>query len=156
VLYPKRSFSVKHINSFFVEIIIVMFFFLISSAIIIQIFAKAHQQNLKTDELNQAVLSAQSICENFSSNGDIEKTLTDLYGENARAYISSNNVNLPLDNNWFLSAVDSKYYLKIYLEEKPSPAGLLTFANVTIFSGDDLLVEVDTSSYSSKKGDING
>lgn len=60
----------KPMNLFFIEIIIALLFFSISGAVIMKVFAAADAKTRKSELLEEVVITAQSIAEIFSTDGD--------------------------------------------------------------------------------------
>lgn len=152
----KKHFPIKHINSFFIEIIIVTFFFIISSAINVMVIAKAFEQKKDTEKLNNAVLKAQSICEVFSTTAELENTLELLYGNDSNSFINDDNASIPFDSDWEISASNTKYIIDIHINNNVSSAGNLVYAEVNVLEDTDVLFSVTTSAYISEKEDLNG
>ncbi len=149
----KRVTSFKSVNSFFIEIIIVIFFFTISSAVIIQIFACAYQRNNQTDTLNTSILKTQTVCESFSSSGDINSALRGLFGESADTYLSDKSISIPINDKWEVTP-NGNFIFTVSLSQKPCPAGNMIMAKFTVIENSKILYEATSSIYNPLKGGV--
>ncbi|MFA5657953.1 MAG: hypothetical protein WC900_01570 [Oscillospiraceae bacterium] len=149
MLKVNRRFAIRHLNSFFQEIIIVILFFSLSCAIIVQVFAKAYITNLETEEHNGAVLAASSFCEVFSVRGSLSGTVELLYGGDAVKFIYEDSVKIPLDENFCFSQSGS-YYLTATTRAAYRESGNVVYADLVIFKENESLFEVTTSAYQAK------
>lgn len=150
MLKVKPATSIRHINSFFIEIIIVIFFFMISSTVIIQVFGRAQQQNIEAEKLNSAILKAQSLSESFSQNGDIKLSLESLFNKSVDKYVSGSQFAVPLDKNWCVSS-SAEYTVNVSVSSDTNPAGVLKTAKFTISDSKKTLYEVTSCKYSPQK-----
>ena len=151
MLELKDKNSVRHVNSFFVEIIMVIFFFSISCAILIQVFAKAFEQIIESEKINSAMLKGQAINELFSSSGDIEYTLTTLFGSQAVPKTDDNLIILSFDKDWNLTDENTFYTLMITFETKDTSAGELSVATIEIINKSNSLYLIKSSAYTSSE-----
>ena len=62
----------KPMNLFFIEIIIALLFFSISGAVIMKVFAAADAKTRRSGLLEETVITAQSIAELYSCDGDAD------------------------------------------------------------------------------------
>lgn len=70
----------RPMNLFFIEIIIALLFFSISGAVIMKVFAVADGKTRKSALLEEVILTAQSIAELYSSDGDAEAAVREAAG----------------------------------------------------------------------------
>lgn len=61
----------RPINLFFTEMIIVLLFFSISGAVILKVFAAAELKSQQSARLERVMITAQSIAEAYSADGDL-------------------------------------------------------------------------------------
>ncbi len=71
----------RPINLFFIEIIIALLFFSISGAVIMKVFAVADSKTRKSAILEETVITAQSIAELYSRNGDADAAVRSAVGD---------------------------------------------------------------------------
>ena len=83
----------KPVNLFFIEIIIALLFFSISGAVIMKVFAVADAKTRKSALLEEVVITAQSIAELYSCDGDADKAVKEAVGISVYEDLSA----VPLD-----------------------------------------------------------
>lgn len=147
MLQLKDKTSVRHVNSFFIEIILVVFFFSIACAILIQVYAKAFEQNLEAEKINSATLKGQSISEVFSSSGDVKKTLTTVFGDKKYTSTLDDTFKLNFDKDWNLSTNNIYYCVIIKTTTNSTSSGKLSIANIEILNKSEPLFSITSSSY---------
>ncbi len=146
VFNSKPSF--RHLNSFFVEIILVVLFFAFSCAILIKVFANSYVQNKNADNINMAVITAQSFDNMFSSNGDLTKTVESMYGKSAAECVNNDYVVLFLDSQGKYSGQSGVFKIVISCnEDVNNKAGVIKSADISVLSDDGELVRLTSSVY---------
>ena len=91
----------KPVNLFFIEIIISLLFFSISGAVIMKVFAAADAKTRRSGLLEEVVITAQSIAELYSCDGDAEAAVKDATGVTGYDALSA----VPLDDGKVILSV---------------------------------------------------
>lgn len=119
---------------FLIELIISIFFFIVASAIVIQLFAKAHFISTNAIEINHSLFHTQNISEIFlGNNGDFQNLKTEyaeiLVGTNIYN-ISDNEMVILFDKKWNPTTDNStaKYMLYV-INDNPTD----NFSEINIF-----------------------
>lgn len=100
-----HSVKRKPLNLFFIEIIISLLFFSISGAVIMKVFAVADAKTRTSSLLEEVVITAQSIAELYSCNGDADAAVREAAGVTGYEDLSA----VPLDGGRvILSASESR------------------------------------------------
>lgn len=153
MLKMKEKTSVKHLNSFFVEIILVILFFSLACAILVQVFGKAYSNHNEANYINSATIKGQSISETFASNGSVEKTISKFFGNDFPVDSSDNTFILNFDSEWKNTNKNIFYIIKITPSTESSSAGNLNIAKIEIYNKDKLIFSTQASKYiPSKEG----
>ena len=147
MLKLKNSSSSRQISSFFIEIILVVLFFAISCSILVKVYAKAYEQNTKTNQINSATLNGQNLSQSFSGCGDIKLSLENVFGEDFSANIKDDTATLNFDNDWNISDFNAKYSLTINTSSKEYFSGVLKVANIDISYNDESIFSTTSSRY---------
>lgn len=147
MLKMKEKTSVKHLNSFFVEIILVVLFFSIACAILVQVFGKAYSNHNDANYINSATIKGQSISETFASNGSVEKSISKVFGSDFPVDISDNTYTLNFDDDWKNTSKNIFYTIKITPSTESSSAGNLNIAKIEIYNKNELLFSTQASKY---------
>ena len=109
----KNEHSRRPMNLFFIEIIIALLFFSISGAVIMKVFAAADSKTRKSALLEEVVITAQSIAELYSCDGDAEAAVRETVGSAGNIDLSA----VPLKDN--------RVMLSVSEQREPSGAGEL-------------------------------
>ena len=110
-MQPSRRSSL-----FLLELMIAILLFILSAAICIQVFVKAHTIEVKSTNLNEAVLASESVAEIFRSDEDFEMLLSDTLQADK---LADDRFQIYYDKNWEItSASDSAYVLEVTLSEE--------------------------------------
>lgn len=147
MLELKDKTSVRHISSFFLEIILVVFFFAISCAILIQVFGKAYNQNAQADKINTAVVKGQTFNEYFSTDGDLKKAISGAFGEKSADKLNDTSIELSFDNDWNITSDNAFYKVTIKENYEKIDSGTLSYADIKIENKDKTLFSTVSSSY---------
>lgn len=137
--------SARHISSFFIEIILVLLFFSIACAILVQVFAKAYNQNREADRLNRAVMSATAFCELYSDTADIDNASEKVFNASPDG---NGNITIPCNNK-----NNGKNPDRVMITEHTddSETGTLSTATIKLFYKDKTLCEMHSSCYIKKE-----
>ncbi len=110
-MQPSRRSSL-----FLLELMIAILLFILSAAICIQVFVKAHTIEVKSTNLNEAVLASESVAEIFRSEEDFEMLLSDTLQADK---LADDRFQIYYDKNWEItSQSDSAYVLEVTLSEE--------------------------------------
>ncbi len=77
----RKKAEIRPQNLFFIELIISLLFFSLSSAVIVQVFAAAHNKQQKSALVERAVMCGQSLAEAYSVSGSVEFAVQQVFGE---------------------------------------------------------------------------
>ena len=91
----------KPVNLFFIEIIISLLFFSISGAVIMKVFAAADAKTRRSGLLEEVVITAQSIAELYSCDGDVDAAVKEATGVTGYDALSA----VPLDGGKVILSV---------------------------------------------------
>lgn len=150
----KGRLQVRHMNSFFQEIVIVILFFSLSCAIIIQVFAKSFLLNQDSDKRNLGLLTVSSFCETFSIVGDLEETIDFVFGSSAVLFIEEDKATIPMNDKFEVSE-DGAISFEVFTRSTKTPSGEMLYADVSITENGERLFALTTSSYQTNGGKLN-
>jgi len=125
--------KVNHLNALLVEILMAVLFFALSAAVILQVFATAHDMGNRSDLQTAALNRAQNLSEQLYAADDMEAMLADARFESCG------------EGCWHLS--EEMFTLLVRTGEEPAPAGTLLTATVSVAREDEILVELPCSRY---------
>ena len=132
-------------NSFLLEMILMILFFSVSAAVILQLFASAHNIQKQSSSKNEALLYAQTLAEEFKTSES--NLLTSTSEQTQERY---------LDENWQESEKDRAVYTaQIKISSQSTAAGKLFFAAISVFSADaekQLLCQIPATVYLPSEG----
>ncbi len=147
MLKINSRYEIRHLNSFFQEIIVVILFFSLSCAIIVQVFVNAYLINLETEERNSAVMTATSFCEVYSVNGSLSQTVALIFGEDAVKYIHEQNATLPLDDNFSPTENEKVFIFHISTRTTFRDSGNVHYADISVYKNGESIFSVTSSAY---------
>lgn len=130
----------KPVNLFFIEIIISLLVFSISGAVILRVFAAADAKSRQSSMLESVVVTAQSLAEVYSLNGDASKAVSTVLGNGAAGDMSE------------IFLEDGKVKLEISEEKKAFEAGELRELYMRFTMEDKELYSLNCSAYVSGGG----
>ena len=125
----------KPMNLFFIEIIIALLFFSISGAVIMRVFAAADAKTRKSELLEEVVITAQSIAELYSCDGDADNAVKEAVGISGYEELSS----VPLN--------DGRVILNASERREPYGAGELRRLVMVFLMDGNEIYSLDCSAY---------
>lgn len=125
--------KVNHLNALLVEILMAVLFFALSAAVILQVFATAHDMGNRAGLQNEALNRAQNLAEQLYAAQDMDALLADAQFEPCG------------DGCWHRS--EEMFTLLVRTGEEALPAGTLLTATVSVAQEDEILVELPCSRY---------
>ncbi len=136
------------VNSFFIEIIIVILFFSVSSAVIAEVFAKAYIEKNLNKMTSSAIITAESISEVYSTNGNLNQTIEQVFSKDcASSSITANNYKIKLDKDLKWNGKSDDIILNVSEAKKPNPQGMLSYLDIEFISRDKVIYELSSSAY---------
>ncbi len=156
MLKLENKIANKHINSFFIEIIIVLLVFSIACVILVNVLSKSFLLNKKADDINISSVKASSFAEVFSANGDIEKSVGIVFGQEARkhAYNNKEKSILYFDKDWKISEDDFYYVVNLQQHNCEHSKGITYNVDVTIKSLSKEEVSISACKYTPDFGGV--
>ena len=125
--------KVNHLNALLVEILMAVLFFALSAAVILQVFATAHDMGNRSGLQIAALNRAQNLSEQLYAAEDMDAMLAEARFESCG------------EGCWHLS--EEQFTLLVRTGEEAAPAGTLLTATVSVAREDEILVELPCSRY---------
>lgn len=136
----KNEHSRRPMNLFFIEIIIALLFFSISGAVIMKVFAAADSKTRKSALLEEVVITAQSIAELYSCDGDADAAVRESVG------------NVGYDDLSAVALKDGRVVLSVSERREPSGAGELRRLSMVFTLDGGEIYSLDCAAYVSGGG----
>ena len=122
----------SRIQSFFIELAAVILFFSFAAAIDLRLFAAGSSLSRDSQDLNGAVLAAQSIADAIAAGERPEEAALTLY----------------FDGDWVPAAEEAAFSARILTETEQTGAGELTRHTIALSRADgELLYTLETARY---------
>ncbi len=137
----------QHSGVFMMEMIMVVFFFIICASICILVFVRADKMSRKADDLNQAVLAAQSVAEVWKAEGEagLEKRFKAASGDDG-------SLTMYFEKNGEVASAEAfVYQVTVTPPAEVSDSPVLRQADIGVTRGGEPVFTLSVSGHGEKK-----
>lgn len=125
--------KVNHLNALLVEILMAVLFFALSAAVILQVFATAHNLGNRAELQGTALNRAQNLAERLYAAEDME------------ALLAAEQFEICGSGCWHRG--EEQFTLLVRTHDETTAAGTLKTATVSVAREDEILVELPCTRY---------
>ena len=120
------------LNAFLVELVLVILFFALSCAVVVQLFASAHQTSMRSSRQTSALLQAQQLMESVQASDSPQGVLQVFSGFEQQPQQDGVRLAAVFDGDWNQLSAAGSYQVSCLLTREQGAAGELVTVQLEI------------------------